>query len=168
MKINIWSWAPDGARHQDRQTDWLSIEMWLWLWSLSLQLSVHAGSSLVDFFYPEDGGDTFLRRVTKYLHGATSQKTVFFIVIAVKTSNLTIKHVLLTGKTFYFPNLSIEVYITLTAYCCSKMSIEQNYTGSVFSKLFRFLLPILIPPAAPDSLNLPIANVIQCRYWKRR
>jgi hypothetical protein len=31
--------------------------------SLSLQLPAHAGSSLVDFFYPEDGGDTFLRNV---------------------------------------------------------------------------------------------------------
>jgi hypothetical protein len=31
-KINIWSWAPDGARHQDRQTDWLSVAKWLWLW----------------------------------------------------------------------------------------------------------------------------------------
>jgi hypothetical protein len=29
---NIWSWAPDGARHQDRQTDWPSVVMWLWLW----------------------------------------------------------------------------------------------------------------------------------------
>jgi hypothetical protein len=28
------------------------------------------------------------RRLTKYLHGATSQKTVFFIVIAVKTSDI--------------------------------------------------------------------------------
>jgi hypothetical protein len=34
---------------------------WRWLRSLSLQLPAHAGSSLVDFFYPEDGGDTFLR-----------------------------------------------------------------------------------------------------------
>jgi hypothetical protein len=31
-KINIWSWAPDGARHQDRLTDWLSVAKWLWLW----------------------------------------------------------------------------------------------------------------------------------------
>jgi hypothetical protein len=28
-----------------------------------LQLSAHAGLSLVDFFYPEDGGDMFLRNV---------------------------------------------------------------------------------------------------------
>jgi hypothetical protein len=28
-------------------------------------------------------------RLRQYLHGATSQKTAFFIVIAVKTSNLT-------------------------------------------------------------------------------
>jgi hypothetical protein len=34
--INIWSWAPDGARHQDLLTDWLtdwqSVAMWLWLY----------------------------------------------------------------------------------------------------------------------------------------
>jgi hypothetical protein len=29
--INIWSWAPDGARHQDLPTDWPSVTMWLWL-----------------------------------------------------------------------------------------------------------------------------------------
>jgi hypothetical protein len=28
---NIWSWASVGARHQDRQTDWPSVVMWLWL-----------------------------------------------------------------------------------------------------------------------------------------
>jgi hypothetical protein len=28
-----------------------------------LQLSVHAGSLLMDCFYPEDGGDAFLRNV---------------------------------------------------------------------------------------------------------
>jgi hypothetical protein len=30
---------------------------------LSLQLSAHSDSSLMDFLYPEDGGDTFLRNV---------------------------------------------------------------------------------------------------------
>jgi hypothetical protein len=29
---NIWSWAPDGARHQDKLTDWSSVIMGLWLW----------------------------------------------------------------------------------------------------------------------------------------
>jgi hypothetical protein len=33
--INNWSWAPDGVRHQDLLTDWLtdwpSVAMWLWL-----------------------------------------------------------------------------------------------------------------------------------------
>jgi hypothetical protein len=38
-------------------------------------------------FYPEDGGDTFLRNVGSH-EIATSQKTAFFIVTAVKTSNL--------------------------------------------------------------------------------
>jgi hypothetical protein len=31
-RINIWSWAPAGARHQDGQTDWPSVAMWFWLW----------------------------------------------------------------------------------------------------------------------------------------
>jgi hypothetical protein len=31
------------------------------------------------------------RRLTRHLHGATSQKTAFFIVTTVKTSNLTLK-----------------------------------------------------------------------------
>jgi hypothetical protein len=30
--INIWLWAPDGARHQDLVIDWPSVAMWLWLW----------------------------------------------------------------------------------------------------------------------------------------
>jgi hypothetical protein len=30
--INIWSWGPNGARHQDVLVDWPSIAMWLWLW----------------------------------------------------------------------------------------------------------------------------------------
>jgi hypothetical protein len=31
LKRNIWSWAPAWALHQDRQTDWPSVAMWLWL-----------------------------------------------------------------------------------------------------------------------------------------
>jgi hypothetical protein len=30
--INIWSWTPDGARHQDLLIDWPSVAMQLWLW----------------------------------------------------------------------------------------------------------------------------------------
>jgi hypothetical protein len=30
--INIWSWAPGGAWHQDLLTYWPSVTMWLWLW----------------------------------------------------------------------------------------------------------------------------------------
>jgi hypothetical protein len=32
--INIWSWAPDRARHQHLLFDWPSVAMWvcLWLW----------------------------------------------------------------------------------------------------------------------------------------
>jgi hypothetical protein len=46
--------------------------------------AMNSGSSLMDCFYPEDGDDTLLRNIlTKYLHGATSQKTVFFNVVNV-------------------------------------------------------------------------------------
>jgi hypothetical protein len=34
------------------------------------------------FFYPEDGGDIFLRNVgSQKIHGATSQKTAFFRIV---------------------------------------------------------------------------------------
>jgi hypothetical protein len=33
--INIWSWAPDGTRHQDLLSDWPSVAMWLWLCQFS-------------------------------------------------------------------------------------------------------------------------------------
>jgi hypothetical protein len=29
IEIYIWSWAPDGARHQDLLTDWSSVATWL-------------------------------------------------------------------------------------------------------------------------------------------
>jgi hypothetical protein len=42
------------------------------------------------FFYPEDGyGPPKRRFILQDIHGATSQKTAFFIVTAVKTSNPT-------------------------------------------------------------------------------
>jgi hypothetical protein len=41
-KINIWSWAPDGARHQNLLIDWSSVAMcswlWFWLWLENWQL----------------------------------------------------------------------------------------------------------------------------------
>jgi hypothetical protein len=30
--INIWSWTPDGARHQHLLIDCPSVVMWLWIW----------------------------------------------------------------------------------------------------------------------------------------
>jgi hypothetical protein len=33
--INIWSWAPDGAHHQDLLIDWPSVAMWLWTLTLT-------------------------------------------------------------------------------------------------------------------------------------
>jgi hypothetical protein len=35
---NIWSWAPDGVRHQDLLIDWPSVAMWHWLWLVTSQL----------------------------------------------------------------------------------------------------------------------------------
>jgi hypothetical protein len=32
INTRIWSWAPDGVRHQDLLIDWPSVVMWLWLW----------------------------------------------------------------------------------------------------------------------------------------
>jgi hypothetical protein len=47
-------------------------------------------SYLVDSCHPDDGGAKFLQNVGSYKkHGDIYQKTTFFIVTAVKTSNLT-------------------------------------------------------------------------------
>jgi hypothetical protein len=40
--INIWSWAPDGAWHQDLLTDWSSVAMWLWLCWASIEYELWA------------------------------------------------------------------------------------------------------------------------------
>jgi hypothetical protein len=58
--------------------------------STRLQPAAHAGSSLVAFSTLKMKAiRSAKRRFTQDLHGATSQKTTFFIVTAVKTSNLT-------------------------------------------------------------------------------
>jgi hypothetical protein len=51
----------------------------------------HAGFLLGLFFDPEDGGDVPPKRRLTFnrLHGIISQKTVFFITTAVRTSNPT-------------------------------------------------------------------------------
>jgi hypothetical protein len=57
----------------------------------------HARSSLTDFFLLPWRWRRYVppkRQLTQYLHGVTSQMTAFFIVTAVKTSNLTFYHTL--------------------------------------------------------------------------
>jgi hypothetical protein len=48
---NIWSWAPDGARHQDLLIDRPSVAMWLLLW-LDFEYRI----------YPCGGGVEYLHR----------------------------------------------------------------------------------------------------------
>jgi hypothetical protein len=47
-EINIWSWAPDGARHQDGLTDWSSVVKWLWLYELVEYIVQSWGIQLVE------------------------------------------------------------------------------------------------------------------------
>jgi hypothetical protein len=56
--INRWSWAPDGARHQDLLTDWPSVAMWLWLeQSRGIITRVEAGSNNSTVTLRDGGGD---------------------------------------------------------------------------------------------------------------
>jgi hypothetical protein len=62
----------------------------VWTDVCSLQPPAHPRSSLVDFYTLKmEEICSFETWFTLELHDATSQKTVFFIVTAVKTSNLT-------------------------------------------------------------------------------
>jgi hypothetical protein len=38
---NIWSWAPEGARHQDWLTDWPSVVTGLWLWLYTYEILLY-------------------------------------------------------------------------------------------------------------------------------
>jgi hypothetical protein len=51
--------------------------------------------NITDSFHPENCGDVFLRNICSYKRDdVTFHRTVFFIVTAVKSSNLTIKEYL--------------------------------------------------------------------------
>jgi hypothetical protein len=53
--INIWSWAPDEARHQHLLIDWPSVAMWLWLWLRELRESLEMAV--------EDDGEEMVCRI---------------------------------------------------------------------------------------------------------
>jgi hypothetical protein len=88
---NIWSWVPDGARHQDGPTDWPSVVTELWLWRpfcLTPACLLVCWTILRPWRWRRY--DPPKRRVQLYgLHGVISQKMILFITTAVKTSNPT-------------------------------------------------------------------------------
>jgi hypothetical protein len=69
------------------------------------------------FFYPEDGGDTFLQNVG-FHKIYTSQKTAFFIVTAVKTSNLT--------KCLYYSSYVVKLLMFLCVYAGVCVAVHKN------------------------------------------
>jgi hypothetical protein len=69
----------------------------------------HAGSSLADFYTLKKEATRSPKRWfdSQELHGATSQKTAFFIVPAVKTSNPTNKKRLVSHVILHVTSLQI-------------------------------------------------------------
>jgi hypothetical protein len=74
--INIWSWVPDGARHQD----WLSVTMWLWLWvpPSVLRATYFMLGSRLAFLQPSRCRWHSNQNAFSILHGVTSQMTGLF------------------------------------------------------------------------------------------
>jgi hypothetical protein len=66
---NIWSWAPDEARHQDLLIDWPSVAMWPWLWTDSVESCScekwEAGRGRGEFGKPEEREGQTLETATK-------------------------------------------------------------------------------------------------------
>jgi hypothetical protein len=54
--------------------------------SATMKMEATGSSEMLQFFYPKDGDNT---SVSTRPHGVTSQRTVIFIVTAVRTSKLT-------------------------------------------------------------------------------
>jgi hypothetical protein len=59
--INIWSWDPDGAHHEDLLIDWPSVAMWLWIW---LRKPVHAAQ--IVWHWPWTAGGSSSPRSADY------------------------------------------------------------------------------------------------------
>jgi hypothetical protein len=88
------------------------------------------------------------RRLTQDLHGATSQKTAFFIVTAVKTSNLTTRN--------YFPLETAEtVFYTLNTQIFMTTPIRQLHSCSDL----EIILPLDLH-LSPLSLHSHVLNLV--------
>jgi hypothetical protein len=79
------------------------------------------------------------RRLTPFLHGAASQKTAFFIVTAVKTSNLTKYRMFFTekfghGKTFAYRGLENAINMCVT---------NKILTGSLGHRYRRRIMKVI-------------------------
>jgi hypothetical protein len=79
-------------------------------------------------YHPDDGGAKFhpKRRLLKEPHGVTSQKTPFFIVAAVKTSNLTCPNVFLWDDKGLRPYFCLFLSLALKARLPSTVSLRSQ------------------------------------------
>jgi hypothetical protein len=76
------------------------------------------------------------RRFTQDLHGATSQKTAFFIVTAVETSNLTISFMVLHKVSSDSVGLNMadnhKCHITLDNYAWNRFLSKSEYRALIY------------------------------------
>jgi hypothetical protein len=98
-------------------------------------------ASIFRFFYPEDGGDRSSEsRFTRKLHGATSQKTDFFIATAVRTSDLTIYY-LFSVTHITRRRRTVDQWITTWKGCERKwLWLNLKYYSGICLECFRKII----------------------------
>jgi hypothetical protein len=97
---NFWSWVPDGARHQDIMTDWLTDNVLCLVTSCTVSCSADFRQRIWRSYAPPK------RRFIYGLHGGISQNMAKSITTAVRTLySLYWRHCLqLFGSGFYSVN----------------------------------------------------------------
>jgi hypothetical protein len=115
------------------------------------------------------------RRYKQDLQGATSQKTAFFIVTAVKTSNLTCVFMFVVQKsccTYSHPFLcSLQMFVQYTGWSCivedsSRALVSMHASGRLVHAYFRATCKI--PSLLYMSLNFRLKRIsFSCfQNWK--
>jgi hypothetical protein len=156
-ETEVYSWAPDGARHQGGLTDWLTDRpSVVTLYSACHLLSRWYSARLIRSrslrrYVPPKRLLTF-----DALHGVVSQKIVLFTAAAVRTSN----PVFVNNVPFYFRVCCSTVLLILPAFLCHLLELYKSllWCEIATSRCAHF---------PPDPIACQYHNTYEVKLYRR-